>query len=123
MKYFKIEEFACPDCHRATMNEDFLNVIDLARDYAGIPFIITSGFRCKEHNKEIGGKPNSAHLRGLAADIKAIDSYTRGKILQAINKVILEKNLPYRIGIARTFIHWDIDPYLPNPRVWLYNRR
>lgn len=31
--------------------------------------IITSGFRCKELNKRVGGAENSQHLRGEAADI------------------------------------------------------
>lgn len=32
--------------------------------------IITSGFRCAKHNKEIRGKVDSEHLLGKAADIK-----------------------------------------------------
>lgn len=32
------------------------------------PMIITSGYRCRELNREVGGQPNSAHIQGLAAD-------------------------------------------------------
>ena len=32
--------------------------------------VITSGYRCPALNKEVGGKPNSQHVKGQAADIK-----------------------------------------------------
>ena len=38
------------------------------RDYLGKPIIITSGFRNPELNKLVGGKANSQHLEGKAAD-------------------------------------------------------
>lgn len=33
------------------------------------PIIITSGYRCPELNKALGGSSTSAHMQGLAADI------------------------------------------------------
>lgn len=51
------------------------NLLDLihfclqpVRDKIGKPMIITSGFRCPEVNKLVGGKANSQHLKGQAAD-------------------------------------------------------
>ena len=44
------------------------NVLQPLRDYLGCPVIVTSGFRCAELNKKIGGNPNSHHLMGYAAD-------------------------------------------------------
>lgn len=38
------------------------------RDYLKKPMIITSGFRNNQVNKLVGGKPNSQHLKGQAAD-------------------------------------------------------
>lgn len=34
------------------------------------PIYITSGYRCKELNKLVGGKPNSQHLKAQAVDLK-----------------------------------------------------
>ncbi len=33
------------------------------------PITVLSGFRCKPHNRTVGGVPESQHLLGLAADI------------------------------------------------------
>jgi len=114
-KYFKKDEFKCPCCGQNKINDFLVEKLDIARDIAGVPFIISSGYRCPKHNAEVGGKKNSAHLKGLAADIYVEDDETRWKILDALLKVGFN-----RIGIAKDFIHCDIDETKPNPRIWLY---
>ena len=49
------------------------NVLDPLREAYGRPIVVTSGFRCKELNKAVGGSPSSQHLLGLAADIRTIE--------------------------------------------------
>ena len=106
-KYFKkIEE---------NMDVDFLAKLDEAREYAGIPFVINSAYRSPEHNAKVGGKPTSSHLKGLAVDIKAKDSTTRGLILDALRVVGFT-----RIGIGNTFIHVDLDTEKAQNKTWLY---
>lgn len=46
------------------------NVLEPARVAFGAPIYITSGYRCTELNKAVGGKPTSQHLRGEAADLQ-----------------------------------------------------
>lgn len=89
-------------------------MLDLARSLAGVPFKISSGYRCNKHNKHVGGVKNSAHLKGLAVDIEVPDNVSRLKILRAL--VIVGFN---RIGISKGFIHADIDKSKPD-NVWLY---
>jgi zinc D-Ala-D-Ala carboxypeptidase len=108
MKHFKIEEFECHcGCGRADMDEDFLASIDALREEAGFPFVITSGFRCKEHNDDISGAKGSQHLFGKAADIAL--SGSRAYVVMAIAK----KHNFNGIGIAqkgphnKRFIHLD----------------
>ncbi len=46
------------------------NVLEPARAAFGAPIYITSGYRCAELNRAVGGKPTSQHLRGEAADLQ-----------------------------------------------------
>ena len=114
MKYFKIEEFACKCCGKHPMCEDLLKRLDTARGLAGIPFKINSGFRCVEHNRAVGGSKNSSHIRGLAADIACTDDRTRFILVEAL----IEAGFT-RVGVARGFIHVDVDPDKPSA-LWFY---
>lgn len=46
------------------------NILEPSRIIFGKKIIITSGYRCQELNKAVGGKTNSYHLKGKAADIR-----------------------------------------------------
>jgi hypothetical protein len=52
-----------------------VNILEPARAQFG-PFFPTSGYRCRELNKLIGGATNSQHMKGQAADI-VIPTVTR----------------------------------------------
>ena len=98
MRYFRPEEFDCK-CKKCKdngegrgidmMEDYFLQMLDDARHKAGIPFVITSGYRCPSHNRAVGGVANSAHTKGLAADIACSDSRTRGYIIGALFEACL----------------------------------
>ena len=49
------------------------NVLDPLREAYGRPIVVTSGFRCKELNKAVGGANNSQHMIGQAADIRTVE--------------------------------------------------
>lgn len=117
MKYFKHAEFDSPDFPDSGNNMDssFLSMLDNAREVAGIPFRINSGFRTPKHNAKVGGKENSSHLRGFAADIHISNSSDRYDILSALLSVGFN-----RIGIAKTFIHVDADPIKTKNVIWTY---
>lgn len=44
--------------------------LEQVRALVGRPVIVSSGYRSQEVNKAVGGGRNSAHMLGLAADIK-----------------------------------------------------
>ena len=44
------------------------NVLDPVRDMVNAPIIITSGYRCPQVNRLVGGVDNSQHMSGCAAD-------------------------------------------------------
>lgn len=65
--------------------------LDDIREKYGKPIIITSGYRCKELNKKVGGKSNSFHLKGLAADLKySVELWTFLTQHAKFDKLILE---------------------------------
>lgn len=87
--------------------------LDLAREYAGTPFIITSGLRSKSKNQSVGGVEKSAHIKGLAVDLKAIDGKTKYKIITGLLSAGFD-----RIGVYKTHIHADIDNLKPKQIIW-----
>jgi len=115
VKYFKPEEFKCPCCGKCDMDATLVFMLDTLREFVDEPLVITSGFRCMKYNEEIGGKKNSAHLKGKAVDIYCVSQIKRYKILMYALLLGFQ-----RIGIGKDFIHLDIDLSLPHPRIWLY---
>jgi uncharacterized protein YcbK (DUF882 family) len=96
-KYFKDSEIQ-------NLNAGLVQMLDQARDIAGIPFIITSGYRTAEHNAEVGGVDGSSHIKGLAADIRFTnwnEKFLIKKALYAVGFV--------RIGNGKGHVHCDID--------------
>ena len=115
-QWFKSAEFECKcGCWKNNIDPDLIMLLDEARELAGVPFIINSGCRCKKHNRRVGGKTTSSHLRGKAADIKATSSKARFAILQALFMAGFN-----RIGVGKKFIHVDIDHKKPSTVVFIY---
>lgn len=65
------------------------NVLQPLRNHLGCAIIVTSGYRCSELNKKIGGKPNSQHLKGQAADFVV----PQKKLKEVFDYI--KNNLPY----------------------------
>lgn len=60
----------CNNCgHSCPMDFIFLYFLDLVRDEIGNAIEVVSGFRCNNHNIDIGGVKNSWHTKGKAADV------------------------------------------------------
>lgn len=86
------------------LDKRLVSMLDIARGMAQIPFVITSGFRTPEENKEIGGAPDSAHLKGLAVDLRCWNSTERFLIVKSLLKTGFK-----RIEVCQDHIHADID--------------
>jgi Uncharacterized protein conserved in bacteria len=66
---FNLREFQCPCCGAVKIDPELVRRLQVARDRIGKPIIVTSGYRCPDHNRRVGGASNSQHLHGRAADI------------------------------------------------------
>lgn len=98
-------ECRCNKC-KQTVKGHFREQLNEARAIAGVPFIITSGMRCLEHNRSIGSKDTSSHIKGIAADIRYKDELDLSRIVHALSRVGFT-----RIGVNKKlkFVHADLD--------------
>lgn len=102
-EHFRRREFACNcGCGFDTVDAETLEVLASVRKHFRKPVYITSGARCAEHNRDVGGAPNSQHLYGRAADIKVDE--TDADTVQDW----LEAEYPWlSVGRYLTFTHLD----------------
>ena len=130
MRYFNISEFDSGlDGEEGTginMSPLFLDFIDELRARCDFPFRVTSGYRTEEYHQSLTDRgfhtiKNSAHLKGLAADIVIKDSVKRALFVGHALQLVHELGLPFRVGIKKnSFCHIDIDETKTNPRLWIY---
>ncbi len=107
-------EFECPcGCFGQEMNLDFINTLQTVRNEFGERMTVTSGYRCKEQNKKVGGGEDSAHLKGIAADISMQSDELRGRFLPVVYRYF------DRVGIYEKHIHLDDDDSKERPRTWV----
>lgn len=71
-------------------------ILQPIRNEWGEPIIVSSGYRCYELNRAVGGVTHSDHLYGCAADIKTLgDLPSRNKeLFVLIRKMYKEGKLP-----------------------------
>lgn len=114
---FDLSKFDSPDLKGSgkNMKKSFLKLLRKTEKIAGFRFSFNSAFRTVQANKKAGGVPNSAHLRGLAVDIKAPTKAIRDKIVRAAKEAGFK-----RIGIGSNFVHLDNDSSKPQYVAWGY---
>lgn len=112
-KNFNLSEFQCK-CGCKMPDEVLENIKELAcnlqyiRDYLDEPIKLTNAYRCKEHNRSVGGSKNSQHILGKAADIQC--SNINPKTMADLIEDLISKNCIQEGGVGRynTFTHYDI---------------
>lgn len=104
-KYFSYDEVTCHCCGRHGATPELLQFLDDVREATGGPLEISCAYRCPEHNAEVGGVPNSSHVRGLAADLIANERVSVEQLARICEKLNAD-------GVGRYysdgFVHADI---------------
>ena len=113
LDYFTREEFACQYTGENEISDRLLLKLDLLRARCGFPFVITSGYRSKDHPIEAKKETPGTHAQGIAADIKITNSAQR----YAIIREALQMGFT-GIGVASDFIH--VDTRGSAPVIWTY---
>jgi len=115
--HIRMADVACrcgrPDCTHRTLDEIIhprslallRRVGEVLKDYPG-RFRVTSGLRCPEHNKAVGGSRRSAHVHRVAIDI-APDGPAR-RLYDAVEAANFAGGL--FLYPTKNFIHVDLHP-------------
>ena len=108
-EHFTRSEFDCQcGCGTGEISMELVQLLELTRLEYDKPMRINSGIRCLNHNRSIGSRDTSSHIKCLAADVGCTDMGERHKLLQ-----ILLKHFD-RVGLHKKFIHVDVDTEKPN---------
>ena len=110
VKYFRREEFMC-NCGGKYCNEMPVEPVpllvytaDKIRGHFGKAALVSSGVRCKQHNANVGGVPDSRHMTGRAMDFRI--AYKKASdILPYIQKL---PEVRYSYDIDGTYVHMDV---------------
>ncbi len=112
MQRFQGYELKCK-CGCGLLNYDnlFLMKLEVFRDLLGSRLEVTSGCRCIEYNKAVGGKTSSLHIAegktAMAADVAPLDVKPQKVFILAIKAGFFNEVIWYR---DRAFVHLGIDP-------------
>ena len=106
---FTLDEFKCNcGCPENLTKLPLLETLQILRNELNEGIEITSGYRCAQYNKKVGGSSGSSHVVGLAADILVPHSTYAYRIIGAIYKT----NVFNRIGFGKLnnsiVLHVDI---------------
>lgn len=115
MKYFTFQEFErsdtaarnaidnrIPDNLKSNVIALVDNVLDPLREAWGKPIVLTSGYRCPQLNRIIGGSKTSHHMRGMAADIDTGSHTDNRRLFQLVQSL----NLPFTQLIDERNFSW-----------------
>jgi len=92
--HFSLEEFGGVPKGKLPAVQLVAERLEVVRAAIGKPIVITSGYRSPAHNKAIGGAPNSAHIRGLAADYQ-VSGFTSLGLAEATREALRAAGEPW----------------------------
>ncbi len=116
--HFRVDELSCRHCGKLFISPILLHMLEDLRLRVDAPLRICSGYRCPEHNRNIGGSRQSAHMMGLAADIAIPERYklNPAAFIEAAEAVAREVRGGYHFYPRSQFVHIDCRPYPPDRR-------
>ena len=115
-EHFTNEELACHHCGVNECKPELLDALELLRASINRPIIVNDAYRCPEHNRAIGGVPDSQHVLGLAADIR-VPGMTAAELYFAAVKIGPIKGLGR--DDHKNYLHVDVRQRFAQ---WCYNQ-
>lgn len=115
---FNVSEFKCKctGTHDCKISEDLIKKIQLVIDTLNTATsigcskcIVSSGYRCSSHDKDVGGSGAGMHVEGMAADVVFFNN--KGTVIDAKLIACIAQDVGF-YGIGRInksgYIHLDI---------------
>ena len=116
---FTFEELSCNcGCQQNECKDELVSLLQKLRDEVGFPIRLSSSYRCKKWNDEVGGHPNSAHMEGLAVDVLCRGQKALTIIETAIRLGFTGVGISQKRG--QRFVHLDVKP-TESKRLWSYS--
>lgn len=106
--HFTKRELACRHCGDCKVDPQLVEALEQLRAIVGRPLIVTSAYRCEEHNKAVGGERSSYHVRGLAADVLVPKDMSLFDFYQAALLVPAFANGGIGVYPKERFLHLDV---------------
>ena len=113
-EHFLLSDFICPCCDRLKIVPGFyrhVGLLERFRRELDFPVIVTSGYRCPEHNARVGGAPHSWHLL-FATDVKPADGDPEK--IRRMHEAAVRLGFG-GIGVYEAHLHLDLRP---EPLMW-----
>lgn len=102
------------------MKESFMIRLVTLRQAFGEPMVVTSGYRSREYNSQIGGAPGSAHIEGRAVDVLMAGEGAFHLVKLALEHGFTGIGLRQHGDWDRRFVHLDDASHHRRPRLWTY---
>ena len=122
--FFTKKEMRCRCGCEGLPQDSFMKKLVTARQDAAFPFVITSGFRCAEYNRQVSTSgDNSPHVLGLAADVQIYGERAFNIVDLGILHGMTGIGVSQKGELAKRFIHLDsvkTEDGIERPRIWSY---
>ena len=113
IRYFTRDEFACKckqygkaycNGYPVEPSQKLVKLAEKVRTHFNAPITVSSGIRCKQHNKNQGGVDNSRHTLGTAMDF-AVKNKTSAQVLAYVKTL---SEVAYCYAINDSYVHMDV---------------
>lgn len=116
VEHFKPAEFLCPCCGRGGIAAFLAYSLDELRRAWNMPILVNSGWRCPDHNLEVGGSANSRHKIGCAVDIRPTDEKLIGPF-QTLVGYMFGRRDGWELKLYPRFVHLAV-PRDEEAHIW-----
>lgn len=122
--YFTEKELTCKCGCGGLPKDEFVKLLVTMRSEANFPFIVTSGYRCPEHNKNVSNSGiEGPHTLGLACDLKVYGNRAVSVIKLGLKHGVTGIGIAQKGPVESRFVHIDSVPFSEEyvrPNIWSY---